>query len=840
MNFFLIKTNLIGLFICCSFSLSAQSLELTKSSADDSDYYEPLEEVVLTGAEGATVKVFDGVGMEYFSVRSAPVIHFKIAGNAGAHEVAVFDGNNKEIARKKFTVKAKTSIDDGGEYKDMFNLFYKGMCVYSPNGVEESTFFGKTYHYFVSWGLDHYHTMKGMQYFSPVGSEYLDLMRKYQRKDGMIWSFIQTGNRHYYETCYGPFGYFGPYDDNYFLARQPIENHCEYIYVNSVYMVWKASGDSAWMKNALPSCAKALDYSITDPARYSQRLGLLKRVYTIDSWDFQVMDKYLPDIGLTNRMLIHPEKSKFGIFYGDNTGYADACKQLAEMFERTGDKNNAEKYSKRSAEISDRINKLAWNGRFFSHFIEEDNTVVRNLGVDESTQVSLSNAYTVNRKGITHQQSKAIIQTYLNLKNNLPKGSPGEWYAIYPPFERGFGDDNHKWQYMNGGVAGHAAGELARGAYENGYETYATDILTRLQKLGHSVGDRIWFAYTGSFPDPPVPDYTTLDLTKYANMNLSSWMETEPSDSNKSIAGIPAGKQTFAGIPFYLTEPVANANRSAIGISTNPDYSNKVEIAIDKPAACVYLMHSGAVRGTDEVYGCITFDYEDGSDESIYLMRGKQIAQLWYPSVSNPYSGVAWRGPNAQTGDVGVYWTAIDNPAPEKKIKKLVFTPNLNKGLYVLIGITLSDQPHYVKPSVESGGGPDNWAASTAMYALIHGLAGMQDKDAGFRSPLVAPRWTATSAEKVKATACYPASGGYIAYEYELFPVDRKMVFDIAGNAPSMEFHVLLPREMYNVSKVLSNGKTTPYTCSSIEESKYVDFTSAVKGVQHIEILLNK
>jgi len=570
MNYFRIKTCLFGLFITYSSVLSAQTPELTSSSADGRGYFEPLDEVVITGAE-------------------------------------------------------------------------------------TNTFFGKTYHYFVPWGLDHYHTMKGMQYFSPAGREYLDLMREYQRKDGLIWSFLQTGNRHYYETCYGPFGYFGPFDGKSFMARQPIENHCEYIYVNSVYMVWKAS----------------------------------------DSWDFQVLDKYLPDIGLTNRMLIHPEKSKFGIFYGDNTGYADACEQLAEMFNRVGDRTNAEKYGKRATEIMDRINKLSWNGRFFTHFIEENDSVVRDLGVDESTQISLSNAYTINRKGITSEQRKAIIQTYLNLKNNLPKGSPGEWYAIYPPFERGFGDDNEKWQYMNGGVAGHAAGELARGAYENGYETYATDILNRLQKLGNSVENRIWFAYTGAFPDPAVPDYTMIDLTKYA----------------------------------------ANNNRSAIGISNNREYNNKVEIPIEKQAACIYLMHSGSVRGTDEVYGCMTFVYEDGADESICLMRGKHIA---------------------------------------------------------------------------------------------------------FKSPLVAPRWASTSAGKVKATAYYPASGGYIAYEYEYFSVDRKMAFDIAGNAASMDFHILLPKEMNTVNKILSNDKPVEYTYSSIESSKYVDFTSVVKGVQHIEIFINK
>jgi len=82
----------------------------------------------------------------------------------------------------------------------------------------------------------------------------------------------------------------------------------------------------------------------------------------------------------------------------------------------------------------------------------------------------------------------------------------------------------------------------------------------------------------------------------------------------------------------------------------------------------------------------------------------------------------------------------------------------------------------------------------------------------------------------------YPASGGYVAYQYEFLSSERKMVFDITGNAASMDFHILLPKDINTVNKILSNGKTVAYTYSSIENSKYVDFTSVVKGVQHIEI----
>src|SRR5690348_5051274 len=93
------------------------------------------------------------------------------------------------------------------------------------------------------------------------------------------------------------------------------------------------------------------------------------------------------------------------------------------------------------------------------------------LGVDASKQVSLSNAYSLNR-GLEHDQCVAIIKTYLGIKGNLLEGSPGEWFTIYPPFGKGLDGHSRQWQYMNGSVTPIVAGELARGAFEHGFESY--------------------------------------------------------------------------------------------------------------------------------------------------------------------------------------------------------------------------------------------------------------------------------------------------------------------------------------------------------------------------------
>ncbi|HUO29968.1 MAG TPA: hypothetical protein VMU80_12175 [Bryobacteraceae bacterium] len=82
-------------------------------------------------------------------------------------------------------------------------------------------------------------------------------------------------------------------DGGLLFARQSVENHNEASFVDTLCLAWKASGHGHWMASHLEAARKALDYSVTDPARWSKRYQLLKRGYTIDSWDFQPAGKYL-------------------------------------------------------------------------------------------------------------------------------------------------------------------------------------------------------------------------------------------------------------------------------------------------------------------------------------------------------------------------------------------------------------------------------------------------------------------------------------------------------------------------------------------------------------------
>lgn len=847
-NFCLQKRNILtitGAMLICflitisSFCQSAPQLEVLRKSTA----FKPLEEVVLECRAPGVIIIEDGNSHEYFRERVSSGVSFLAGGAPGTHSARLTDNDGKLISEVKFSVEAKTDISDGGRFSELFKLLYNGMLVYSPTGYEELTWKGNTYRYFVNWVLDNNNTMKGMKYFSPYSRGLTDLLRENQKPDGMIWSFVQPDKQdyHYYETAYSYLGYFDKGNGAWFV-RQPAENHVEYNYINMMYQHWKASGDNAWMKNNLVCAMKALDYCVTDSLKWSKRFHLLKRPYCIDSWDFQVDDGYTPAAPLSPTMVVVPGKTKFGIFFGDNTGYYEACNQLAEMLEYAGQKDNAVKYQKRGKEILGNLINLSWNGKYFIHFIDEDPAVKRDLGVDEKSQIAQGNMYSLNR-GLPHKMNVAIINTYLDLKNRLPAGSPGEWYSIYPPFERGFVLHDKKWQYMNGGVAGHAIGELARGAYENGYEEYASDILLRTLDLIKRGQNRLWFAYTGSIPPPPQPPvYKTIDISAQANMdlwgtggnNVFGWMGANRPGND--MRGLPTGDRIFKGIKFRIIDPEKNNRRAVIGVSYNKGYPRSVEVPVNNIAPVVFLLHSSSDNIPGNFAGAITFRYSDGTEMSRDIVKYKDVTNWWFSDLENERAGVAWSGPNPVSTKVGVCWAAIDNPAPDKKIEKLIFHAPIEGGIYTVLGITLSDRPYYIKPALESFGGPDNWAAANGMAALVEGLAGVKNLGLAFDKTGLSPRWCSSSTDSVDVTIQMAASDGYVSYRYINDRKTGEIRMLLTGSGTELTGHLLLPENIKTAKSFTCDENQVEFKTTTIENSTYIDFNLPLDKVHLLRI----
>jgi hypothetical protein len=808
--------------------------------------FKPLDRVTVQGADHGVISVRDGTGQEYVRNTATASFSFQVGGAIGNHTVILQDEAGKLLDFAHFTVNCKTEIKDAdARFYQLANILHNTMIRFEDRYASAIRLNSRDayYQYFVSWIRDHVHSLKGLKYFYPELKSGIDLYAEFQRDDGMIWDNIgrRTKEPNSWDLRFAYDRFILPIENNtYEFKRIPVENDVEYLFIEGLYYTWKATGDSSWMASKLDHALKAVHYSTTNSYRWSTHYQLLKRGFTIDTWDFQSDDDIVRYIGTADDpMAIDKDKTRFSIMFGDNTGMAMSCRYLAEMLEHAGRQSDAQRMRQLGTTLMTRLNQLAWNGKFFTHHIPEDPTVKRDFGVDQSQQVSLSNAYSINRD-LMHEQCVAIIKTYQGIRQTMPESSPGEWYSIYPPFQKGF--HIQPWVYMNGGVTSVVAGELAHGAFEHGFETYGVEILERLLKLAQQQDNYLPCVYRGSMPAPPNRQFTPLNLRSVANVDFFGTGSTQvpgwTGDAENDLRQMPVGRQVFHDIPFDVIDPKTNDRRACLGLSGADGYVMDATLPVNATAQSIYILHT---KSGDALAGTLAIAYEDGSVYTDYIADGK-IAGFWFPTdppitVDMPTYQVAWRGANPVCPNVGVFVYGLNNPHPDKPIKTLRLEGTKTNTKWMVLGITLCDAPVFFMPSPLSVGIPENWGAAAVFYALIEGLAGIKDIGVAFDTALLAPRWLASGTHEVTATAKYEASGGYLSYQCKFDPEQQRLWLTFTGNARETKLEILLPNSQPPAKTVL-DGKAVDSVIKTVETSTYACLTVQGLGVHTIELTL--
>ena len=273
-------------------------------------------------------------------------------------------------------------------------------------------------------------------------------------------------------------------------VRVPVEADVEYRFVKGAYLAWQATGDDAWMNGVLPACERALTYMTTHPWRWDEEHGLVKRPYTIDTWDFDYTAGRAPWLNFQIT-----DDTYWGIMHGDNSGLFESAMLLARMYEASGRPDDAERWRRLAGEVRERANALLFNGRFYTHFFKLSPVAIE--GVDEADQLSLSNPMAINRGMATREMAVAVVEEYIRRGEMSAAFAP--WFSIDPPFPDGiFGDEKLVGgAYINGGIFPLVGGELARAALEHGFERYGCDILRQYARMIRESGE----AYLWYFPD---------------------------------------------------------------------------------------------------------------------------------------------------------------------------------------------------------------------------------------------------------------------------------------------------------------------------------------------------
>ncbi len=388
------------------------------------------------------------------------------------------------------------------------------------------------------WIRDYSDMFRGFRYFESDLKSVVQHFADTQKSNGQIFDYVTT------------FPEKVPCERENWVkyVRVPVEADVEFRFVKAAYLAWQSTGDDAWMKKLLPNLEKALEYVLTHPWRWDNQRRLVKRAYTIDTWDFA----YTAGQHEWLQFQID-DKTFWGIMHGDNSGYFEAFVQLSMLFAHWGDEEKARRWAERAAALQRQMNALCWNGRFYTHFVKI--TPVEIPGVAESEQLSLSNPMDINRGVATHEMAVSIIREYLKRKES--GGSLLEWFSIDPPFPDGiFGDEKLvAGAYINGGIFPLVGGELARAALEHGFEWYGVDILKRYYDLISKTGETyLWY-----FPDG-----------RPSTVETSTSPEALPTDGWGSSAMLYALVEGLAGVvdkSKLLEEIILTPRWPAAGIS---------------------------------------------------------------------------------------------------------------------------------------------------------------------------------------------------------------------------------------------------------------------------------
>jgi hypothetical protein len=366
------------------------------------------------------------------------------------------------------------------------------------------------------WIRDHGDMMRGFRYFESDLQSAVQHFADTQSANGRIFDYFTT----FPEKLPSERENWTKY------VRVPVEADVEYRFVKAAWLAWQASGDDNWIRRLLPNMEHALGYIMKHPWYWEPQAGLVKRAYTIDTWDFA----YTACRHEWLQFQINDD-TYWGIMHGDNSGYYEAFRIMAALQRRLGDLQKASWWDAQAAVLRERMNQICWNGRFYTHFVKL--TPVTIPGVNEAEQLSLSNPMDINRGVADHEQAASILREYQ--RRGAACKAFAEWFSIDPAFPDGvFGDDRLvRGAYCNGGIMPLVGGELARAAFDHGFETYGVNILRQYFQMTSEKGETyLWY-----FPDG-----------RPASVETSTSPEASPTDGWGSSAMLWALIEGLAGV----------------------------------------------------------------------------------------------------------------------------------------------------------------------------------------------------------------------------------------------------------------------------------------------------
>ena len=471
--------------------------------AADRRSYRPLDTVRVeiegraAGDRACRIAVADPAQRVYFEqevalTKNRGAVSFPATGPLGTHYVYLWwPGENRYSRYLNFRLEAETGVETGDpDFDGLYPFTRESMLLgrrdyQTARGRFVGYISGDTLRFDGIWLRDWIYSLPAYRNWEMQMQPGLDRFLEEQNPAGMIPDGIRRDGRTW---------------------RVGLESDVEYILVLGIWQSWQATGDDAWLRSVMPKLEKAIAYVESDPRHWDPVNRLIKRQHSCDTWDYDIDGA--GDQGL----------SRYVIATCDQSGYYQAFQAMSQMYRRLGDSQAADRWEAKSREYRDRAVKLLWDGTKFLHHVHLD--PIDHGDFDESKQLAMGNTWAVTRGMADTQQSVSVIEEYR--RRHKETGDAYPWWSLQPgyPDRLNYWKDNYRKQggYANGGLMPWVGGELCRGAFQNGRESYGIELLRQYAAhLRRTGGAKVWY-----WPDG-TPGFRTHNEVNYAGWGMAQW-----------------------------------------------------------------------------------------------------------------------------------------------------------------------------------------------------------------------------------------------------------------------------------------------------------------------------
>ena len=191
--------------------------------------------------------------------------------------------------------------------------------------------------------------------------------------------------------------------------------------------------------------------------------------------------------------------------------------------------------------------------------------------------------------------------------------------------------------------------------------------------------------------------FHTVSLAPLANVRLEQPDQWKDRIWKQPMRGLPRGRQTFAGIPFFVIPATENQGLAAVALvggRYQEGPSGGGAVAVSRTAKAIYVLHTASYQNINSgrVMARYVVTYADGTDWEIPVRNKLEAADFMENENLTEDCVIGWSAKHPFFRNYyGVYVARLVNPHPDKEIASFEFRPSKGAAVVSVIGLTLGE-----------------------------------------------------------------------------------------------------------------------------------------------------